>query len=109
MAISIEFISVIVPTRAIEERFRGGMAGFGKVFGEPETDGKLVRMGAMNQIDIMGIVQALERGGLKGTYFRDGSEHWLDFCIVDSCSGPTLPCEWIKVDLEQGKAELRKN
>jgi len=108
MAVAIEFISVIVPMRVIKERFRGGMDGFRKVFGEPLTDGKLIRMGAMNQVDILIILNALERGGLKGTFLKGGLERWLDFCVVDSCSGPTLSCDWIKVDLEQGKAELRK-
>jgi len=109
MAVKIEFISVIVPVRVIEERFSEGMAWFGKVFGEPASDGKLVRMGAMNQIDILSIVQALERGGLKGTFRKGGKEQWLDFCVVDRFNGPTLPCDWIKVDLKQGKAELRKH
>ena len=39
MAVHIEFFSVIVPVRAIEERFRGGMAGFKEVCGEPPTTG----------------------------------------------------------------------
>lgn len=106
MAVIIEFISVLVPVRAIEERFHGGIKGFHEVFGEPPTDGRLMRMGAMNQIEILCIVQALVRGGLKGTFRKGGLECWLDFCVVDSCSGPTLPCEWIEVDLEQGLAEL---
>ena len=109
MAVEIEFISVIVPVRAIEERFRGGMKEFHEVFGEPSTDGKLMRMGAMNQIDVLGIVQALERGGLKGTFSKGGKEQWLDFCVVDSFKGPTMPCDWIKLDLKQGKVELRKH
>lgn len=109
MAVAIEFLSVIVPVRTIEERFRSGMVGFREKCGEPPSDGELVRMGAMNQIDLLEIVHALERGGMKGTYWRNGREHWLDFCVVDRCSGPTLPCEWIRVDLEQGLVELKKD
>ena len=108
MAVHIEFFSVIVPVRAIEERFMGGMAGFREACGEPPTDGELVRMSAMNQMDILYIVQTLERGGMKRTCWRNGREHWLDFCVVDRCSGPTLPCDWIEVDLEKGEASLKK-
>ena len=104
MAVAIEFFSVIVPVRAIEERFRGGMEGFRDICGEPPGDGKLVRMGAMNQMDLLEIVHALERGGMKGTCRRNGREYWLDFCVVDRCSGPTLPCEWIEVNLNKGTA-----
>jgi len=108
MSVPIEFFSVIVPVRAIEERFTGGMAGFKEACGEPPGDGELVRMGAMNQIDLLEILHTLERGGMKGTCWRNGREHWLDFCVVDSCSGPTLPCEWIKVDLEKGEVEWKR-
>jgi hypothetical protein len=108
MAVKIEFISVIVPVRAIEDRFRGGMSGFRDACGEPPTDGELVRMGAVNPVDVLAIVHILERGGMKRTCLRNGREHWLDFCVVDRCSGPTLPCEWIEVDLQQGTAELKK-
>jgi hypothetical protein len=104
MAVHIEFFSVVVPVRAIEERFSGGMVGFREACGEPPTDGELVRMGAMNRVDLLEIVHTLERGGMKGIYWKDCREHWLDFCVVDSCSGPTLPCDWIKVDLEKGDA-----
>jgi hypothetical protein len=109
MAVRIEFFSVIVQVRAIEERFRGGVAGFRDVCGDPPSDGELVRMGAMNQYDLLEILHALERGGMKGTCWRNGREHWLDFCVVDRCSGPTLPCEWIEVDLEMGLVELKKD
>ena len=67
-------------------------------------DGKLVRMGAMNQMNLLNIVQTLERGGMKGVCRRNGREHWLDFCVVDRCSGPTLACSWIEVDLDEGTA-----
>ncbi|MFH1930732.1 MAG: hypothetical protein ABIN18_03965 [Pseudomonadota bacterium] len=107
MAVHIEFFSVIVPVRAIEERFRGGMARFREACGKPPTDGKLVRMGAMNQMDLLDILHTLERGGMKGAFWKDGREHWLDFCVVDRCSGPTLPCEWIEVDLEEGTVSYR--
>lgn len=106
MAIKIEFLSVIVSVRAIEEQFHGGMEGFKDKCGEPQTDGKLVRMGAMNQLDLLEIIHALELGGLKKTFFKDGREHWLDLCVVDRFDGPTLPCEWIEVDLEKGEARM---
>lgn len=107
MAVKIDFFSVIVPVRAIEERFRGGMAGFGKVFGEPANDGRLLRMGAMNQIDLPEIIHAIERGRLKGTCHMDGRGHWLDFCVVDRFQGPTLPCSWLKVDLKKDEVEFQ--
>lgn len=106
MAVKIEFLSVIVPVRTIEERFHGGMDGFKEECGEPPTDGRLVRMGAMNQLDLLTIIHALERGGLKKTFYKDRREHWLDLCVVDRFVGPTLPCEWIEVDLEIGEARM---
>lgn len=107
MAVKIEFFSVIVPVETIEKRFAGGMARFRSVFGEQASDGRLLRMGAMNQIDLLEIIHVLERGGLKGTCHRDGREHWLDLCVVDRFQGATLPCSWLKVDLKKGEVEFK--
>jgi hypothetical protein len=109
MAVHIEFFSVIVPVRAIKEKFFGKMDFFHDIFGECESDGKLMRMGAMNPMDILPMVLMLERGGLQGLSLKNCEEIWLDFCVVDRCSGPTLPCEWIEVDLEMGLVELKKD
>lgn len=108
MSVPIEFISVIVPVRTIEERFDGGMAHFCEVLGEGQTDGRLLRLGGMSPMAVGRIVNDLEREGLKGIHIREGKEHWLDFCVVDRCSGLTLPCNWIRVDLELGIVELKK-
>jgi len=108
MAVPIEFISVIIPVRTIEARFNGGMARFHEVFGEGQSDGELVRLGGMSQMAVSWIINDLERGGLKGIHSKDDKDIWLDFCVVDSCSGSTLPCSWIKVDLEHGEAKWKK-
>lgn len=104
MAVPIEFISVVIPVRTIEERFHGGLVRFHEVLGDGQTDGKLVRLGGMSPMAVSWIVNDLERGGLKGIHVREGKETWLDFCVIDRCKGPTLPCEWIRVDLERGEA-----
>jgi hypothetical protein len=104
MAVPIEFISVVIPVQTIEERFHGGLARFREILGDGQTDGKLVRLGGMSQMAVSWIINDLERGGLKGIHVREGKEYWLDFCVVDSCSGPTLPCDWIKVELKKGEA-----
>jgi hypothetical protein len=108
MSVPIEFISVIVPVRTIEKRFDGGMTRFRKVLGEGQTDGKLVRLGGMSPMAVSWIVNDLERGGLKGIHIREGKETWLDFCVVDHCSGLTLPCAWIEVDLDKGEVKWKK-
>jgi hypothetical protein len=108
MAVKIRELSVFVPVKTIEEKFRGSSEGFRRACGDPpDGDGKLVRMWTATQDDLLYILQALERGGLKRTCCRDGSEHWLDMCVVDEHAGLTLPCDWIRVDLKNGLAELR--
>ena len=104
MAVPIEFISVIISVRTIEARFNGGLARFREVLGDGQSDGELVRLGGMSPMAVSWIVNDLEQGGLKGIHSKDGKDIWLDFCVVDSCSGLTLPCSWIKVDLERGEA-----
>jgi hypothetical protein len=107
MSVPIEYFSVIVPVRTIEERFNGGLARFREVLGEGQTDGELVRLGGMSPMVIAWIVKDLERGGLKGIKSHDGKDVWLDYCIVDRCQGPTLPCSWIQVDLKTGMVKKR--
>jgi|WetSurMetagenome_2_1015567.scaffolds.fasta_scaffold995237_1 hypothetical protein len=113
MAIALEYLSVVVPIRKIDEC--EVTAGFHRFLqsdrfsesGPRWHDEFLFREGAMNPMDIEQIAAAWKNRGLKPTGRRKGGLYWKDLCVVDYFNGPTLPCDWIEVDLAGHWAWLR--
>ena len=71
----------------------------GKVY----FDDFLYRDSAMNPIDAEGIVKFWEKAGLELFETINGEKHWKDLCVVeDLFGGPTLPCDWLEMNQENG-------
>ena len=112
MAVALEFIDFIVPIRVIEEKYPGGwkqcLIDHRRILGgRAWYDEHLLRDGAMNPADIGDLLE--EWTGLGFTPFTDGPDGriWVDVCVVESAfGGPSLPCSWITVDLQNRTAYL---
>jgi hypothetical protein len=103
MAIACEFLSVLIPIKNIETHFLGGFAAFENEYQilcgrAPQSDGDLVREGAMSPMDVDEIVTYWRKKGLTPMEsLPDGSKKWKDLCVVEAMfGGPTLPCDWIE-------------
>lgn len=103
MAIACEFLSVLIPIKNIETHFLGGFAAFEMEYQQlcgrsPQTDGYLVRDGAMSPVDVEEIVRYWQQRGFTTIEsLPDGSKKWKDLCVVEAMfGGPTLPCDWIE-------------
>ena len=113
MAIRCEFIDFIIPIDKIDLVYTGGFKKFKDdhiqgFSGRLYHDDFLFRDGAMNPIDIDGLVNEWEALGLKGIKEIDGQEQWLDFCVVEGMyGGPTLPCDWLEYDNEKNCVYLK--
>lgn len=105
MSIQIECINVIIPIPLLwkcpaignVQQFLAEQAYSGS---RCWHDTYLYRDGAMNPMDIESIVSSWGKAGLRLKRRRGGVEEWCDLCVVDTFSGPTLPCRWIEYDPE---------
>ena len=113
MAIKCEFIDFIIPLDKIDLVYPGGFKKFKedniKVFsGRMYHDDFLFRDGAMNHMDIAGLIKQWEALGLKGLTEIDGKKQWVDFCVVEGMfGGPTLPCDWLEYDSQNNAVYLK--
>jgi hypothetical protein len=114
MAITCEFIDIIVPIEKIDAKYPGGFSAFKRANeslfgGRLWHDDHLFRDGAMSPQDAAEEVRFWEGFGLTGiASAEDGEKHWQDICVVESMfRGPTLPCDWIEFDREQRCVWLR--
>jgi hypothetical protein len=103
MAIACEFLSVLIPIKSIDTHFPGGFVAFEKEYEHlcgrpPQSDGHLVREGAMSPVDVEEIVRYWQQKGCTTIEsLPDGSKKWKDLCVVEAIfGGPTLPCDWIE-------------
>jgi hypothetical protein len=103
MAIACEFLSVLIPIKNIDTHCPGGFVAFEKEYEHlcgrpPQSDGHLVREGAMNPMDVEEIVNYWQQKGLVPMKtLPDGSKKWKHLCVVEAMfGGPTLPCDWIE-------------
>ena len=100
MAIFLECINVIIPIAKVIECV--GLREFNEISQmDFSHDNYLYRTGAMSPFDIEQIIQYWKGRGLKPTRKRKGSEYWCDLCVVDTCGGPTLRCDWLEFDPER--------
>lgn len=114
MTIQLEFIDFIVPRAVIEEKYPGGWIQCLKdherlIGGRVWYDEYLFRDGAMNPMDIEGLVNEWQRLGFNThKENEDGMPiEWLDVCVCESMlGGPTLKCDWLDVDLDTRTAIL---
>jgi hypothetical protein len=51
----------------------------------------------MNPADIESLVRVWQSMGLVAFGESEGRRFWKDLCVVDQLTGPTLPCEWLRV------------
>ena len=102
MPIQLECLNLVIPIHKLKKKCA-------KVLGDIDTfldqaqsqdgiwfDEHLYREGAMNSLDLMLRLEKWKKAGLKLTRKRSGVVEWDDLCVVDSFSGPTLPCRWLK-------------
>lgn len=99
MSVQLEVINVIIPRKYIDRVYSGGSNQLIVDDNIPEEfyDDNIIRYGAMNQLDIGLIIDKWKNLGLKGTRKEQGKLVWFDMCVVDTFSGPTLPCRWISI------------
>ncbi|WP_189064202.1 hypothetical protein [Deinococcus seoulensis] len=95
MAVLIEAISVIVRTKAIKEKMRGGIAHFDALIPNATgcRDDHLVRVGFMSPADSRHFLDSLTSRGLV---FFDGQQ-FVDVAVVDQHHGPTAPTPWLTI------------
>jgi hypothetical protein len=113
MAVALDVLSVVIPIKIIDKcRGLGGFRGFlqSREFpghGAAWYDEFLFREGAMNPMDLEFILAGWKDRGLKATGRKHGNIYWKDLCVVDFFDGPTLPCDWIEVNIEEHCAWLK--
>lgn len=102
MSIQLEAISIIIPIHILKKYYL-----FYLDFQQSIKDGfvqcneHLVRIVAMNPIDIECNVSDFKSKGLKQLKISNKVKHWNEFCVVDSFQEPTLPCDWLTWDQEK--------
>jgi hypothetical protein len=104
MAVSLEFINLIVPIHKIEACYPGGFAAYKREnlewFGRRLWhDDHLFRDGAMDSMSAESLVSFWTDQGLEPFDQADGEKVWKDMCIVEGMfGGMTLPCDWLEYD-----------
>jgi hypothetical protein len=109
MTIALECINLIIPIALIEKKHPGGWQAFlTENPGLPSDyyDQHLLRLGAMDSLGILFLIEDWKKKGFKPYKTVDGIKHWKDMCVVDTFSGPTLPCTWLQFDADRGTASL---
>lgn len=101
MPITLDCINLIIPIALIDEKCQGGWQSI--LDDNPSLptncyDDHLYRLGAMNSLDIQLLIDEWKARGFKPFKTVKGVKHWNDMCVVDTYSGPTLPCDWIVFD-----------
>lgn len=104
MAIQLSVINFIVPIETIENKYPGGWEqclfdhGGSNDGGPIWYDDYLFRNGAMNQIDILMMLERWKALGFR-THKGGKNPKWLDVCIICAFfDKPTMPCDWIVTD-----------
>lgn len=109
MTIALECINLIIPIALIEKKHPGGWQAFlTENPGLPLDyyDQHLLRLGAMDSLGILFLIEDWKKKGFKPYKTVDGIKHWKDMCVVDTFSGPTLPCTWLQFDAVRRTASL---
>jgi hypothetical protein len=113
MAIALEYIDLVIPIAKIREKYPGGwkqcLRDHEQLFGARVWfDECLFRDGTMNSQDMRLLVERWAQLGFAPWESRNGSDVWLDMCVLESsASGPTMPCDWLVFDSDRRIAYLR--
>ncbi|WMC10094.1 hypothetical protein PU634_13490 [Oceanimonas pelagia] len=109
MAIPVEMLNLIVPIHLIEQHYPGGWEQCRRDHQDCPSawhDEQLFRLGAMNGMDMMLMLEHWKELGFKAHFGCGKPSRWRELCIVD-IRGPTLPCNWITVDLKARTASFK--
>ncbi len=104
MSIKIIYLSLIIPLVNVEKcKTIGGIKGILEKQKEHlgkrvQVDDYLYKDEAVSPDDIGNMLDFWQDQGLVPTEVMDSKEFWKDLCIVDTASGPTLPCDWLEFD-----------
>jgi len=95
VAVLAEFLNVIVPVRALEERYPGGVEGYARACPNQTfcRDEHLTRIGFMSPADVESFVTSLITD--TSLRLRDGGR-FVDIAVVDTLFGPSAPCAWLE-------------
>ncbi|HBH62303.1 MAG TPA: hypothetical protein DDX85_11325 [Nitrospiraceae bacterium] len=113
MAIILEPINLIIPLKNINYCYPGGFNLFSEhnrsKFGDSFChDALLFRGGAVDLDDIETLVLYWQEMGLVPYAETDGIRCWKDMCVVRYFEAePTLPCEWIEIDLQNNCVSMK--
>lgn len=113
MAIQLECISLIIPIWKIDQYYPGGFRalvadegfGFGNDFYHDEH---LYREGAMDSTVTESQINRWKSIGLIPTRKRKGQPYWNDMCVATSFEGPTLPCDWLEYNPDEGTVTYKQ-
>ena len=99
MAISITFITFIMPLSNVDKYYPGGVEMFKKEHSEDyEFDNFLCRTSAMGWEGIEIVINFWKSLGAVDTTEENGVKKFKDFCIQESLPfADTLPCDWIVI------------
>jgi len=107
MALTLDFISLIIPIEKIEKYYPGGFEQFKKDRDITDNednewyDDYIFREGAMAPADIEDKVNEWKKLGVNPFTEKDGKKMWDELCVVDYLGGKTLPCDWLIVEGEK--------
>lgn len=110
--IHLEGCNIIVPIQRLA-KCRRTIRDIGTFLQERMASGRncwhddyLYREGAVDAADLQLRLFEWARYGLSLTRRNDVGEEWNDLCVVDGAAGPTLPCRWLKCNMEKRTAWL---
>lgn len=69
----------------------------------------LVIPGGADQLSAHLSLEFMKSQGLRLTQKTNGEQRWRDICLVDSVSGPTLPCPWLDWNALDGTVALKES
>ncbi|MGE3550961.1 MAG: YqiA/YcfP family alpha/beta fold hydrolase [Geobacter sp.] len=78
-------------------------------FGCQRDEHLLVMPGGADPISLNLLLDYFKQQGLKLNKKLKGVQCWEDVCIIDSATGPTLPCSWLEWDAERGTVALKRS
>jgi len=93
MPVMLEYISVIIPRKVLEEKYPPGFRSFRSSFGGRVfcCDRYIARVSFMGPQGVDWFIEEMSRWGL--VYIEDGK--CVDMAVVDWFSGACVPCDWL--------------
>jgi hypothetical protein len=98
VSVLVEALTVIVRVDAIDRCVAGGVAEFARTAPNVtyRSDGLLAAVEFLSPAEVQVFVLQLEKVGLR--FVQDGK--CQDIAVVDQIRGPTVPCDWLTVDID---------